>query len=648
MRRRAAALARRPARRSGSAGSSWGSGRVVHDRPAAGGGPAGLLPPPGPRARPRAARSRWLPAPPVEQRAEPLSARPRWSGRCVLAAVLVAVTRDARFALFSALSPVLTLGTWWRGGGAAGRPAARERAPVRRGPGRARGSPGAVRGARSGPGCGRSARTRPRCCAGPRLPSTRLWERRAAAGDLLALACGRRHGVRPPVDPPGRPPAAARSWRPPGWSPRRCPSTCRRRRARAWSATARPRCAAARGRCCARPWSAPARPTSPWRSRDRGRGRPTGPGPAGCRTPAGRGWRPGGPAPTRCSRSARGPRTGSCCCWTTPGSPPARTPPRASCCSGAGAALVAGRGPPTRCRPAATWCWSARPTARAELLPAGRRDPAARRPRRRAVARRGAAAAPATCPGWPTPSCGGPAPGLPGPVRLLPLLGVAGPDGAGRPGGGAGPLAGRRRRPGLRTPLGVTRTGRSCWTWCATAPHGLVGGTTGAGKSELLRSLVAGLAVHAGPEHLTFVLVDYKGGAAFDACAPAAARRRDGDRPRRAARRAGTARARRRAAPAGAGAARRRRRRPARLPGTRPARAAPAPGRRRRRVRDARRGAARLPGRPGRDRPARPHARRPPAARHPAPLRRRRATTSGPTPTCGSPCGSRTRPTRPT
>lgn len=50
-------------------------------------------------------------------------------------------------------------------------------------------------------------------------------------------------------------------------------------------------------------------------------------------------------------------------------------------------------------------------------------------------------------------------------------------------------------------------------------PHALIGGTTGAGKSELLRSLVVGLAARTPPELLSFVLVDYKGGAAFDACA---------------------------------------------------------------------------------------------------------------------------------
>ena len=46
-------------------------------------------------------------------------------------------------------------------------------------------------------------------------------------------------------------------------------------------------------------------------------------------------------------------------------------------------------------------------------------------------------------------------------------------------------------------------------------PHGLVGGTTGSGKSEFLRSLVAGLAAHHDPSRLNFILVDFKGGAAF-------------------------------------------------------------------------------------------------------------------------------------
>ena len=49
-------------------------------------------------------------------------------------------------------------------------------------------------------------------------------------------------------------------------------------------------------------------------------------------------------------------------------------------------------------------------------------------------------------------------------------------------------------------------------------PHGLVAGTTGSGKSELLQTIVASLAVVNRPDAMTFVLVDYKGGSAFKDC----------------------------------------------------------------------------------------------------------------------------------
>ena len=48
-----------------------------------------------------------------------------------------------------------------------------------------------------------------------------------------------------------------------------------------------------------------------------------------------------------------------------------------------------------------------------------------------------------------------------------------------------------------------------------SGPHGLIVGATGSGKSELLRTLVTGLAITHSPELLSFVLVDFKGGAAF-------------------------------------------------------------------------------------------------------------------------------------
>jgi len=47
-------------------------------------------------------------------------------------------------------------------------------------------------------------------------------------------------------------------------------------------------------------------------------------------------------------------------------------------------------------------------------------------------------------------------------------------------------------------------------------PHALIAGTTGSGKSELLRTLVAGLAAAAGPDRLALLLLDFKGGATFD------------------------------------------------------------------------------------------------------------------------------------
>ncbi|MEV7625686.1 type VII secretion protein EccCa [Actinoplanes sp. NPDC089786] len=46
-------------------------------------------------------------------------------------------------------------------------------------------------------------------------------------------------------------------------------------------------------------------------------------------------------------------------------------------------------------------------------------------------------------------------------------------------------------------------------------PHGLLIGATGSGKSELLRTLVLGLAVTHPPNELNFALIDFKGGATF-------------------------------------------------------------------------------------------------------------------------------------
>ncbi len=45
--------------------------------------------------------------------------------------------------------------------------------------------------------------------------------------------------------------------------------------------------------------------------------------------------------------------------------------------------------------------------------------------------------------------------------------------------------------------------------------HGLIAGGTGSGKSEMLMTMIVGLALNYSPDILNFVLVDYKGGGAF-------------------------------------------------------------------------------------------------------------------------------------
>ncbi|MBE2319678.1 type VII secretion protein EccCa [Solirubrobacter sp. CPCC 204708] len=105
--------------------------------------------------------------------------------------------------------------------------------------------------------------------------------------------------------------------------------------------------------------------------------------------------------------------------------------------------------------------------------------------------------------------------GLGASVRLVELLGADGVE--------AVPPAPphRPREQALRAPIGRTKTGEVLWLDLKQAaeegmgPHGVLVGATGSGKSELLRSLVAGLAATHDPEQLAFVLVDYKGGAAF-------------------------------------------------------------------------------------------------------------------------------------
>jgi S-DNA-T family DNA segregation ATPase FtsK/SpoIIIE len=71
----------------------------------------------------------------------------------------------------------------------------------------------------------------------------------------------------------------------------------------------------------------------------------------------------------------------------------------------------------------------------------------------------------------------------------------------------------------LRAAVGVGAEGTLELDLRAEGPHALIAGTTGSGKSELLRTFVAAAAAAIPPDRLSFLLVDYKGGAAFAPCA---------------------------------------------------------------------------------------------------------------------------------
>jgi DNA segregation ATPase FtsK/SpoIIIE, S-DNA-T family len=105
-----------------------------------------------------------------------------------------------------------------------------------------------------------------------------------------------------------------------------------------------------------------------------------------------------------------------------------------------------------------------------------------------------------------------------GPQDLPDLLGIADParleprERWSRP---------RPPRDRLRVPIGVGVDGSPVEldlkesAQDGMGPHGLLIGATGSGKSELLRTLVLGLAADHSSEALNFVLVDFKGGATF-------------------------------------------------------------------------------------------------------------------------------------
>ena len=102
---------------------------------------------------------------------------------------------------------------------------------------------------------------------------------------------------------------------------------------------------------------------------------------------------------------------------------------------------------------------------------------------------------------------------IPSVARLLDLIGMPDPS--------PDDVAGLWNRFGRTTSaaIGVGADGPFGIDLRSDGPHGLIAGTTGAGKSELLQTLIASLAVVNRPDSMTFVLIDYKGGSAFKDCA---------------------------------------------------------------------------------------------------------------------------------
>lgn len=67
----------------------------------------------------------------------------------------------------------------------------------------------------------------------------------------------------------------------------------------------------------------------------------------------------------------------------------------------------------------------------------------------------------------------------------------------------------------MRAVIGVRSGGAPCFLDIHEkyhGPHGLVAGTTGSGKSELLQTLVLSLAINFSPDDVAFFIIDYKGG----------------------------------------------------------------------------------------------------------------------------------------
>lgn len=102
--------------------------------------------------------------------------------------------------------------------------------------------------------------------------------------------------------------------------------------------------------------------------------------------------------------------------------------------------------------------------------------------------------------------------GVPDQVRFAELVGLPDPD--------AVRAGWRRDGMDTRAVIGHDGDGGFVVDIVADGPHGLIAGTTRAGKSELLQTLLASLSINNSPLDLNFLFVDYKGGPTFQDLRP--------------------------------------------------------------------------------------------------------------------------------
>jgi len=105
------------------------------------------------------------------------------------------------------------------------------------------------------------------------------------------------------------------------------------------------------------------------------------------------------------------------------------------------------------------------------------------------------------------PAGAGGASGLPDSVHYFDLVGEPTPES----------IRAAWRMPSQPTSVPIGRDGDAQFEVdiALDGPHGVIAGTTGSGKSVVLQTVLAGLALKNPPDRMNFMFVDYKGGASF-------------------------------------------------------------------------------------------------------------------------------------